>query len=77
MSDQVFMDEIPLCDFCKEEKAKIIPERAYVDGRTQFGNLAYMCRRHWDQLGGTQGLLGDGLGQRLVLRPTDDEKETT
>lgn len=68
MSDQVEMTEIPDCDFCKDDRSEVIPEPAYIDGRTRMGGWAYMCRPHWLQFGGTGGLLGTGYGQRLVKR---------
>ena len=66
MSDQVFMDVIPWCDFCEDEKGEYVPERAYVDGRTRQGPWAYMCREHWSRYG--VGVFGTGNGQRLILK---------
>jgi hypothetical protein len=62
------MTEIPVCDFCGDDEDVIVPEKAYVDGRTRFGSWAYQCEAHWAEYGGTGGMLGTGMGQRLVLR---------
>lgn len=57
MSDSVTVTEIPMCDI------KMCGEKATVDGRTIYGPWAYMCDRHWQQIG--VGRLGTGYGQQL------------
>ena len=72
MTAIVYLNVIPPCDFCGDEEKYIVPEVAYVDARTMYGGWAYMCRQHWHVHGGTNGVLGTGRGQLLILKPVDD-----
>ena len=60
MSDSVKVMAIPPCDLCKEP--------AEYDARLVHagGTWAYVCQRHFDELG--PGRLGTGHAQKLVLR---------
>ena len=60
--ESVVVDALPECHFCGHER----PKRATVDGKTQMGPWAYMCDRHFEELGVGLGL---GRGQRLVVMP--------
>lgn len=68
MSAQVTVTEIPDCDFCR---AMFQQTPAAVDGRTIYGAWAYMCDRHWRQMG--VGKLGTGYGQKLVLAEAGEQ----
>ena len=60
MSEQVEMDEIPMCDLCEVA-------RALVDGRMAGRSTwAYMCDDCWQLYG--CGKLGTGFGQKLIER---------
>lgn len=54
------MDDIPNCDFCVRP--------AKYDAATVGGPWAYMCEKHFLNLG--TGKLGMGHGQELVKRET-------
>jgi hypothetical protein len=54
---KVYVDELPVCDFC--------PLLAAVDGKTEQGPWANMCRIHFEILGVGLGL---GKGQALVVK---------
>lgn len=66
MSEQVEMNELPLCDLCQQAEAHYDSKML---GRSSW---AYMCEPCYAAYG--IGRLGTGYGQRLVLR---DKGETT
>ena len=51
---------IPNCDICSPD----LNVSAVYDGRTTQGSWAFMCEKHFKQIGRGLGL---GLGQRLEL----------
>jgi hypothetical protein len=59
---EILVDELPLCDFCKQEGRR---REARVDGKTVFGSWAYMCEYHFVIYGVG---LGTGLGQKLIKK---------
>ena len=61
---EVIVDELPQCDFCKQNP-NIIFAKAHYDGKTATGPWANMCREHFQQYGVGLGL---GKGQKLILR---------
>ena len=74
----VIMDSIPNCDFGDlgnaraefHDNAESVPAR--YDGATyDMGRWAYMCENHWREIGVG---LGDGKGQKLILRDSDEHK---
>lgn len=68
MSDEVIVDDLPDCDFCKHQRGQIgegTVNKAAFDAATAGGPWAYMCDKHFAQYGVG---LGTGRGQRLVLR---------
>ena len=74
----VIMDSIPNCDFGDlgnaraefHDNAESVP--AQYDGATyDMGRWAYMCENHWREIGFG---LGDGKGQKLILRDSDEHK---
>jgi hypothetical protein len=59
---EVHVDEIPLCDFCKQVGRD---REAVYDGKTVFGPWADMCEEHFENLGVG---LGVGRGQKLIKK---------
>jgi len=53
---EVKVPHLPNCDFC--------PKEALYDGKTKFGDWAYMCQNHFNLYGIGLGL---GRGQKLIL----------
>jgi hypothetical protein len=66
MSVSVEVSVIPVCNFCEIDSNTIISLPAIVDARCRHGGWAYMCTAHWGEH--TDGQLGTGHGQRLILR---------
>lgn len=58
---EVVVSELPMCDLCKQRG---VEEPANYDGRTRWGAWAYMCERHFAEVGAG---LGIGVGQQLTL----------
>lgn len=56
------VDAIPPCDECRKP--------AEYDAKTKAGPWAYLCGSCFDTF--THGKLGLGVGQRLVLRGSDE-----
>lgn len=68
MSDEVTVDTIPDCDFCKHEVSRIgegTVNKAAYDAASAMGPWAYMCENHFAKYGVG---LGTGRGQRLILK---------
>ena len=61
------MQELPSCDFCKQEGRDPV-EPAEYDAKTILGPHAYMCQEHFEKY-------GTSLGTKLVL-PTKQADET-
>lgn len=59
MSEQVRVKHLPTCQFCTNNTL------ASYDARTVFGSWAYLCEEHFYPY--TEGRLGTGWGQRLIL----------
>lgn len=59
MGIEVKVAQIPNCDVCTTTTP------AYADAKTIHGPWAYLCAKHFAELGVG---LGTGLGQKLVLR---------
>lgn len=59
MSTETVISEARACDLCGET--------ALYDARTHFGSWAYLCQLHFEDV--TDGRLGTGYGQRLVVAP--------
>ena len=57
---EVVINEMPLCDFCLQEKDNF---PASFDGKTKMGAWANMCEKHFRQYGIGLGL---GKGQKLM-----------
>lgn len=68
MSTEARVMEIPPCDFCKGQGLDV---PAKYDGQTTFGLWAYMCGAHYSKFG--MGL-GTGVGQKLILIKTKEDK---
>ena len=60
MSNQVYMSEIPKCDFCRTKQASY-------DASTWQGPWAYMCDNCWPIYRKSE-TLGTGHGQKLILK---------
>jgi hypothetical protein len=61
---QVRVERLPECDFCRAEEGVRRPAR--FDFRTRSGPWANGCQRHFEREAATQ-VLGTGNGQRLLL----------
>lgn len=53
------VDSIPTCDICGVAAA-------VVDAGTRYGPWAYMCNSCWHLDGKAPGVLGQGIGQKLI-----------
>ena len=54
------VDKVPPCSFCTKE--------AHYDAQQKdHGSWAFFCDEHWNTA--SVGMLGTGIGQRLVLQP--------
>lgn len=74
MSDTVYIPQPKTCDVCTYELGK--PNvQAHYDARTYSGQWANVCEAHFASH--TPGLLGTGLGQRLIVgpRPTGERNK--
>lgn len=60
MGTEVKVATLPPCDVCQDGTP------AQYDAKTNGGPWAYLCDPHFVSL--TNGRLGTGLGQRLVVR---------
>jgi hypothetical protein len=58
---EAIVARIPDCDIHKPEK---VP--AVYDARTYTGQWAFVCQEHFESH--TEGALGTGYGQRLILK---------
>lgn len=57
--------KLPSCDFCKMNGDPKVP--AQYDAATRMGPWANMCVTHFTLYGPVDGVLGTGVGQRLVV----------
>lgn len=67
---EVVVDKLPECDLCKVAPVTDPPNVAAYDGKTRMGPWAYMCEECFKVYGIGLGL---GVGQRLVLRESEEE----
>jgi len=58
MSDVTYVEKLPQCNLCESE--------ARYDAALTLGAWAYVCTEHWHQY--TDGKLGTGLGQKLLVK---------
>lgn len=75
MKDTVEVESLPYCDICNEMRVSeghVTIERAIYDAKSIYGSWAYMCQKHFDQIGVGLGL---GKGQKLVLKAKGTSKE--
>lgn len=63
MSDTAYVMSLPLCDICRHERGTDTP--AAYDAKTHYGPWANVCEDHFHSH--TDGVLGTGKGQRLVV----------
>lgn len=72
MGEIAYVSALPDCDVCKAEGLGV-PKSAHYDAKTLAGPWAYLCKWHFESE--TAGVLGTGVGQRLVVGPKPNRSD--